>query len=117
MALELAYHHDNKGKPISGSVAALIKGIENGRHVRAVLKDTSGSVAYNYFSTIRVEKAKRLVRAALPVRPGTDDLNILFDVFSLNVAVIDSTGKYIRRDGLGSSHVFTSQYEVKWFVD
>lgn len=117
MALELAYHHDNTGNTISGSVAALIKGIEQGRQVRAVLKDTVGFIAYNYFSTLRVDKKRRLVNAVLPVRPATDDLGVLFDVFGVNVAVIDSKGKYTRRDGLGSNNVFTNQYEVKWFLD
>ncbi|HEX5733302.1 MAG TPA: hypothetical protein VF131_10755 [Blastocatellia bacterium] len=117
MALELAFHHDNQGNTISGSVAALIKGIENGRHVRAVLKDKVGFIAYNYFSTIRVDRRRKLVNAALPVRPATDDLNVLFDVFGVNVAVIDTTGKYTRRDGLGSNNTFTGAYEVKWFLD
>src|SRR6185503_8729536 len=117
MALELAYHHDKDGKPISGSVDALIKGIANGRQVRAVLKDNIGFIAYNYFSTVRVLRKPKLVNAVLPVRPAASDSGALFDVFGLNVAVIDSTGMYTRRDGLGADGVFSRQYEVKWFLD
>jgi len=92
MALELAYHHNENGKPINGSIDALIKGIVNGRQVRAVLKDNVGFIAYNYFSTVRVLRKQKLVNAVLPVRPAAGDSGALFDFFGLNVAVIDSTG-------------------------
>ncbi|HKY26947.1 MAG TPA: hypothetical protein VJM12_03290 [Pyrinomonadaceae bacterium] len=118
MALELAFHHDNKGNPVNGSVDTLIKGIADGRRVRAVLKDSVGHIAYNYFSTIRVDRKKKLVTAALPLRPATDDFNVLFDTFGVNVAVIDSTGRFTRRDGLGAAtQSLTKQFEVKWFLD
>lgn len=117
MALELTFHHNNEGEPISGSVDALIEGIVNGRRVRAVLEDDVGYIAYDHFVTLRIDGSTKLVNAVLPVRPATNDGGVLFEAFGQNVAVIDTAGRYTRLDGLGASGTFERQYAVRWFLD